>query len=388
MSLLKEIDTICKKHGIRYFLSPQLTRCAVTNQPFPESPLTGVVIMTVPDMERFRQIVEETALEGRELEYMGNSKYFPGFYLRYVNKNTLCYRLNEGMNFRCPGIGITILPLRGKIQDRKIRRWNHTQETGWQQTCYVYGEDERENKDFFRRLYIRILSLGGRGRLGRSLYRKFCKRQDVPDTKEYTLCMKIKTVNFKTDIFEKSVPVVLEGETFQAPGKTEKYLEEVYGKNYQGMKVDNPGMRTALMVSGRIGYEEFFARAGSPKKLAAERRRLHRWGEIGRKNRAYLDWCWEYVKFCAAKKHREIYYSKKKDYIINLYENKDYMKLESVFRPYTRLMERCLKDKDVYVPDSELMDIYLDVLKKTGREKLLAQVEKQWRQCAKREMEI
>ena len=55
LSLLKEIDEICRKHQIEYFLSPRLTLCAVQEQPFPQNPLFGVVLMKVPEMERFRQ---------------------------------------------------------------------------------------------------------------------------------------------------------------------------------------------------------------------------------------------------------------------------------------------------------------------------------------------
>lgn len=56
LSLLKEIDEICRKHQIEYFLSPRLTLCAVQEQPFPQNPLFGVVLMKVPEMERFRQV--------------------------------------------------------------------------------------------------------------------------------------------------------------------------------------------------------------------------------------------------------------------------------------------------------------------------------------------
>lgn len=110
LSLLKEIHTICKKNGINYYLSPQLTLCGVTGQPFPQDPLAGVVLMKIPDMEKFRQILEEEPAQARVVESMRDNKRFPGFYLRYVNTNTLCYQLNEGRNFKAPGIGIDILP--------------------------------------------------------------------------------------------------------------------------------------------------------------------------------------------------------------------------------------------------------------------------------------
>ena len=47
VSLLKEIDEICRQNNIMYYLSPRLTLCAVTEQPFPQNPLFGVGMMKV-----------------------------------------------------------------------------------------------------------------------------------------------------------------------------------------------------------------------------------------------------------------------------------------------------------------------------------------------------
>ena len=80
LSLLTEIDKICRKHGITYFLSPQLTLCSVTGQPFPGNPNAGVVYMKIGDMEQFRLALEQEMPERRILESMNNNKRFPGLY--------------------------------------------------------------------------------------------------------------------------------------------------------------------------------------------------------------------------------------------------------------------------------------------------------------------
>ena len=64
-SLLKEVDEICRKHNIKYYLSPRLTWCAVQGGNFPQNPQSGAVLMRVPDMERFCQAVEEDPGEHR-----------------------------------------------------------------------------------------------------------------------------------------------------------------------------------------------------------------------------------------------------------------------------------------------------------------------------------
>ena len=63
LSLLQEIDEICRRNKIEYYLSPRLTLCAVEGHPFPQNPMFGVVLMKTADMERFRLAVDEDPRE-------------------------------------------------------------------------------------------------------------------------------------------------------------------------------------------------------------------------------------------------------------------------------------------------------------------------------------
>ena len=67
--LLTEIDRICKRQGIPYFLGPQLTLCSVTGQEIP-GPHSGVIYMKTADMERFRVAAGEEAPDRRIVESM------------------------------------------------------------------------------------------------------------------------------------------------------------------------------------------------------------------------------------------------------------------------------------------------------------------------------
>ena len=97
------------------------------------------------------------------------------------------------------------------------------------------------------------------------------------------------------------------------------------------------------------------------------------------RRKKYLNWSWNYVKFCASKIQLEKYYLDNKDYITNLYKNKDYPALEQIFIPYTRAMVKSLKNDEIFIPDEELQHIYLMVLEKTGRTNLKKKVEKFWK---------
>lgn len=378
LSLLKEIDNLCKKNKIPYYLSPQLTLCGVTGQPFPQSPLCGIVLMKTEDMERFRLAAEENCPDGRAVESMKNNKHFPGFYLRYVNKNTLCYRLDEGSNFLYPGIGIDIIPLRGKISSRKKHLWNRVLEVGWQKSCYYYSE-KPGIVPMLCKVPVRLMSLGGRGRLGRSLYEKFLKGQAAGNCPEYVVRMdRINTFYYPAEIFKKTSVMELCGEKFLVPDGKIWYLQKTYGGNYEEAIAEEPKPDWAVMASAVVGYEEYMAENRSLKKLIKARRRQYLWDSIGRRRQRYYKWCWNYAKLCAAHRDTDKFYEEKKDYIINLYKSGDFMRLESIFRPYTKMMLRCLNENEVYASDDEVMEIYLDVLEKTGNSDLRKQIEKYW----------
>ena len=125
--------------------------------------------------------------------------------------------------------------------------------------------------------------------------------------------------------------------------------------------------------------EDYFQEVGSQKSLIRKRSRARRKQGHANQKKEYLNWSWNYVKFCASKIELEKYYLDNKEYIINLYKNKDYPALEKVFVPYTKAMVKSLKNDEVFIPDEELQHIYLDMLGVAGRTNLKKKVEKFWK---------
>ncbi len=71
--------------------------------------------MKTGDMERFNNVFEEEPVLRRALESMDSYKYFPGFYLRYTDKDTLFYKMDDYGKFQYPGMAVRILPLQCAI---------------------------------------------------------------------------------------------------------------------------------------------------------------------------------------------------------------------------------------------------------------------------------
>lgn len=366
LGLLKEIDEICQKNKIDYYLSPRLTLCAVTGQPFPKNPLFGVVLMKTADMERFREAVQEEPGQGRALESMKNHKWFPGFYLRYENTDTLCINLDAGRDYAQPGLGINIQPLRTKISDKKKRRKISMNENGWLQLCdSFYGE--KGARTTLAKIWTKIRALGGQAGLAAKLYDGFCESFQEADATEYVLKRRKLTTKFPAELFAKSKRVTLEGESFQVPADTDLYLKTSYGEDY--MKETEPDYTQALqmVVSARVSCDTFREEAENLDELIEERIRHLRRQAKDRERREYFNECWDYAVFCGNRMNTGISYQKQKGYIRNLYKNQDYRTLEKVFKSYTKMMQKSLQREELFKMDEEIYDIYMDVLEKTGK---------------------
>lgn len=366
LSLLKEIDEICRKHKIEYYLSPRLTLCAVAGQPFPINPLYGVVLMKIGDMERFREAAEESLTTGRALESMKNHKWFPGFYLRYANTDTLCINLDAGRDYAYPGLGINILPLRTKISSKESRRRNTWEENGWLQICGSFSGDT-DFKLRMQKLMVRAGCIGGQARLADRLYDNFCKRQQEPDAEEYILKRRKIITCFPAEIFAKTKRITLAEESFQVPFDTDAYLRAAYGADYLNETEPPYVQANQMVVSARVGCGKFREENPELDELIKERIRNAKKLEKIRKKKEYFNDCWNYACFCGTRMNLGVTYKRKKDYIRNLYKNEDYLTLEKVFKPYSKMMQKCLLKEELFVEDEEIFDIYMDVLEKTGK---------------------
>ena len=175
------------------------------------------------------------------------------------------------------------------------------------------------------------------------------------------------TTVFPAKIFRKTEKVELEGEEFLVPHDTRGYLRIFYGDDYLNRKepvyVESPQM----IVSAYMSWEKFSRENEGLEQMTASRLRRQKRLEKDRKRGKYLDECWDYALFCQERIRLGAYYKKKKDYILNLYKDEDYLTLEQVFKPYSKMMLKSLLKEEVFLEDEEIFDIYMDVLDKTGK---------------------
>lgn len=374
LELLKEIDTICRKNNITYYLSPYFTLCAVTGRPFPMNPASGAIYMKTGDMEKFKNVFEEEPELRRALESMDNNKHFPGFHLRYTDKDTLFYKMDDYGKYHYPGMAVNILPLQCEYGPKSKYLWNRMLEDGWKKINAQKGRGKTK-RDFVCICMVRFLSLCGRGWLGKRIFRDLI-HQPQDNVRTYVIRFVNENFYYSADIFEERQEVELEGEKFFIPGEADRYLSVVYGRNYRKKAPEKYRQAPTTVCSTLIPCDEFMKDSRELKKLASSRKRRETRRRLGMSYKKYFNECWKYAKFCGKKYTCARAYRKKTEYIRNLYRDGDYIRLADAFSEYTRMMNKCLKYEEIFEADPEILDIYLQYLEKTGRIPLLEKVKK------------
>lgn len=366
-SLLVEIDKICRENHIPYYLSPQLTLRAVMHRPLSLNPLTGCVVMKTGDMERFRRAFRKKKKPGRVLESMYSYRFFPGFYLRYENTDTTCYCLHVGKNFRDPGLGVNILPLRGGPASDKKEKILGILETGWLETCYSYGVEWKFSSMMWG-AGMRMLCLFGRRRVGKSLYKLFVRGRENPREGVYLLkSSRTETRAYPANIFSGTREAQLEGYSFLIPENYKTYLKTAFGENYARISPGTYRNNFTVMTSAEVGCRDFLKEIGSQEHFLKARRRQFLTDTPMRRTKEHFEEAWDHIKLYGTGSEMKTGLREKKEYIFNLYQSGDLMRLESVFRPYTRWIQRCMEKGEFYPLDQDLMEIYLNYLEETAQ---------------------
>ena len=67
-------------------------------------------------------------------------------------------------------------------------------------------------------------------------------------------------------------------------------------------------------------------------------------------------------------------YKEHKKYLMNLYENRDYLRLWDALKPYHNMMNKYRKKGEVYIPDQEIFNLYMKTLAVRGEDKRVKQI--------------
>lgn len=121
LQLLTEVDSICRKHNLKYSISGELAKTIVNEKRLPDTFPYISIAMTSGDIDRFKDIIEREQPKDRYFEYIGNNPNAiildGGF--RYGNSATTMVSVSTFGNSVHYGIFIYIIEVRMKMSKPK-----------------------------------------------------------------------------------------------------------------------------------------------------------------------------------------------------------------------------------------------------------------------------
>lgn len=257
LRLLSEIDSICRKHGLRYWLIGEQLLFACQNSRI--KGCEAVVAMFGDDFRKFREIVESTMANSREIEGLDNNAELPGSFFRYVNSRTTMFMCDYAHAYAAPGIAVTVSIIRDARASGIRRRFLKYLELGMECSVGNYGEPHKNWQS--RVLYRTIRALLGRRRMA-AFVERVAKGLEASDASgpAYVKTVKRKTVSLPAGYFEGSRHGVLEGQGFSIPEKPEVYLKKLYGPSWASRKISYRREDYSNIASTVTPYKVFLSR--------------------------------------------------------------------------------------------------------------------------------
>lgn len=109
--LLFEINDICSQHGLQYTLVGEIADEIIRTGNMPEHFDYAAVAMTMGDIERFIEVVNNDGRTDREVEYLLNNSKAGGLQIRYCDCSTTLINVKEIGRHTNYGIFVVLLPI-------------------------------------------------------------------------------------------------------------------------------------------------------------------------------------------------------------------------------------------------------------------------------------
>ncbi len=117
LTLVKEIDQVCREQEIGYILHGQTAGCTLKNGKFKTGAYPFHIIIAEKDMNRLAEALSKTGIENREIEKAADRTGMD--IIRYVDSATCIFDRKEAISWQCSGAAVTIHPFCEKKDSKK-----------------------------------------------------------------------------------------------------------------------------------------------------------------------------------------------------------------------------------------------------------------------------
>lgn len=252
--LLAEIDEICRKEGIEYFLGEEALRMAVLTGKYSDPKSDLVVLMTPENAESFMNVIEREDRDDRYIDCLTVNPCFRGTAIHYCDTKSLDAEVTQPGHWN--GLYVSIELLRKPSSSRIANMIDSVMERGWEATQEAkYGG----KRSYTCKEAVKILcAVCGKRRIRQWIYRKVMKGYKRADHKiVFKRKYWLSGVSFSAGLFRKPSDIAFEGHTFKTVTDYEEYLTIEYGENWREcITAPSNGMSNRRITDAHITGDE------------------------------------------------------------------------------------------------------------------------------------
>ncbi len=382
LTLLTEIDTVCRENGLHYFLTGQTALEAYRSGQFETSSKVVDILMTLPDIKELIAVIEAQGKADRAFESLYNNDHFREFQFRYVATDTLNLSLHSDLTSEKPGIYIRIRALKVDVHT-PLSKAMTLQKKAWRfyyrdypNTSRISGEKKIGKR--MSNFWVGHTHDGYRKRMIRGI-EKTQKNVSLDDELYIRGLRRNRPIIFPQGLFAESQEVELEGHKFFIPKDAELFFEVLYGENWTERTFKPSEVTQNRIVDANFPYAEYFAYLKAnglttdiSEELAAENKARAELKPLDKR----LTRNWRIVQRTGARFNLWKQYVPQKAYIQDLYENEKWEELGEVLADYDIAARKYRKFDLGLCFDEDIFRIYQAWLIYNENEELAEKMEK------------
>lgn len=238
LEIALEVDRICKKHDIKYFLDSGTALGAVRHQGFIPWDDDLDIGMLREDYEKFLQVAQDELGDKYFLQTVDTDKYYNNFFAKIRKNDTEAIEPAIRKSKMHKGIWIDIFPFDYISREKVMERLKQVNELQYLYDCMLlphpYAKPELSLEYVKKYLKHKLKRLiwpikYGKENIKDQIFNNINKKYEDED--QVIVCYPYinPIIYFEKDIFASVKDIEFEGEKFKILDKVDKYLEQVYG---------------------------------------------------------------------------------------------------------------------------------------------------------------
>ena len=257
-TLLCELDEICRKNQIQYYLMGRTALSAYVNNEMPDESINPTIMIMAEDCARFMDAVYREMGSNRVLESMCNNGKYPVFNLKYTDTESLMLAVRMRDNYKVHGISVYISIVEG-VPSEEEAKYAEQLKLAWREITNPYTHKSSLNPDIRKAAEeLRVEYAKNPDEVGQKVFSELLEIYMHPSKN-----VQVRTANedytvLKRKLFEKEPrEVEIEGHSFYTVRKIKDYLTLLFGENLEAKADSGHKERLYRIVDANISYEEF-----------------------------------------------------------------------------------------------------------------------------------